>query len=32
MPRWNDEFINKNLRAAKDLKRIWVCGPPMMNE
>lgn len=32
MPRWTDEFINKNVRGAKDLKRIWVCGPPMMNE
>ena len=32
MPRWTDDFIDKNVRAAKDLKRIWVCGPPMMNE
>lgn len=32
MPRWTDKFIEKNVVEAKDIRKIWVCGPPMMSE
>ena len=31
--RWDAEFIDKELLPLKDsIKRIWVCGPPKMNQ
>jgi hypothetical protein len=33
--RWDASFINSALdisNVGKDLKRVWVCGPPIMNE
>ena len=33
MPRWTDDFIDKELTPlAGQMKKIWVCGPPVMNE
>ena len=32
---WNEEFIEEKLNHYKekgDIKKIWVCGPPVMNE
>ena len=31
--RWDKNFVSKQMEASKDnLERIWVCGPPLMNE
>lgn len=32
--RWSDKWIDKTLKQFKykDLKKIWVCGPPPMSE
>ena len=32
--RWNDQFIKKEINKYKegDLRKVWVCGPPLMNE
>lgn len=31
--RWDGDFVNKQLAAVgADLKKVWVCGPPIMNE
>ena len=32
--RWNDKFIQRQAQIFKkqNLKKIWVCGPPIMNE
>ena len=32
--RWNQDFIEKELTKLKPnrIKRLWVCGPPVMNE
>ncbi len=31
--RWNSDFIKKTIEPHhNDLARIWVCGPPRMNE
>jgi len=32
--RWNEQFIDKALETYSDKKisKIWVCGPPLMNE
>jgi len=30
-PRWNEEFITKEMTEIRPTK-IWVSGPPMMNE
>jgi len=31
--RWDYEFLDKQLEMYNDnLKKIWVCGPPRMNE
>ena len=29
---WNAEFISKEIRSHPYIKRLWVCGPPKMNE
>lgn len=33
-PRWDPNFIDRQLKnfSTQNLKRIWVCGPPAMNE
>ncbi len=38
-PRWDEEFIERQVeihhKASQDsggIKKIWVCGPPVMNE
>lgn len=32
-PRWNQDFIEKELTPSKgQIKKIWVSGPPIMNE
>jgi NAD(P)H-flavin reductase len=33
-PRWDESFIERQLQIhhKNDIKRIWVCGPPVMNE
>ena len=32
--RWNDAWIDQQLadHSSKTVKKIWVCGPPVMNE
>ena len=32
--RWNDNFIRREIGkiGGKDITRVWVCGPPVMNE
>lgn len=31
--RWDQNFIEKELQEHKgEISRIWVCGPPRMNE
>jgi Na+-transporting NADH:ubiquinone oxidoreductase subunit NqrF len=32
--RWDEMWVESTLRKynAPDVKRMWVCGPPMMNE
>jgi predicted ferric reductase len=32
--RWDEKWIEKTLRSykASDVERMWVCGPPVMNE
>lgn len=31
--RWNNDFIEKSLKPhSGNLKKVWVCGPPKMNE
>ena len=32
--RWDEKWVEAELRKFKDRKveRLWVCGPPMMNE
>lgn len=31
--RWDKKFLEESLsKQGTNLKRIWVCGPPMMNE
>lgn len=30
--RWNEEFIERQLLIQKNLQRVYVCGPPRMNE
>ena len=32
--RWDQEFILKELRKhnPQDVRKVWVCGPPPMNE
>jgi Na+-transporting NADH:ubiquinone oxidoreductase subunit NqrF len=35
MPRWDNDYIKSQIESlAKpgDLKKIYVCGPPVMNE
>ena len=29
-PRWGQEFLTEHI--SKDVEKIWVCGPPLMNE
>mmetsp|Transcript_72594 Transcript_72594/g.100651 ORF Transcript_72594/g.100651 Transcript_72594/m.100651 type:complete len:209 (+) Transcript_72594:1897-2523(+) len=32
-PRWDDKFITEQMKSfGSDLKKVWVCGPPVMNE
>ena len=32
--RWNEDFIRREITqiGGKNIKRVWVCGPPVMNE
>ena len=32
--RWDENFIRQEIHkiGAKNIKRVWVCGPPVMNE
>lgn len=32
--RWDHEFIKRSLdiQQKEKIKKIWVCGPPLMNE
>merc|ERR1711971_141409 len=32
--RWNETFIREEINnlGASEIKRVWVCGPPVMNE
>ena len=32
--RWDEDFVERQLEVLSkvDLKKIWVCGPPVMNE
>ena len=32
--RWDEKYIDQQLKGLNcaDIKKIWVCGPPMMNE
>ena len=32
-PRWDAKFIEQELTPfSKEIKRVWICGPPVMNE
>lgn len=33
-PRWDEKFVSNELEklAEGELERVWVCGPPVMNE
>jgi len=30
--RWDENFIINALKEQKKVERLWVCGPPPMNE
>lgn len=30
--RWDNDWIMERIKEVKDLKKAWVCGPPIMNE
>mmetsp|Transcript_6602 Transcript_6602/g.8960 ORF Transcript_6602/g.8960 Transcript_6602/m.8960 type:complete len:142 (+) Transcript_6602:3288-3713(+) len=32
--RWNEQFIRQEIAkfGVQDIRRVWVCGPPVMNE
>ena len=30
--RWDQEFLKKELGSYKEVKKIWACGPPIMEE
>ena len=32
--RWDEAFISQEIRkhGVKNIQRVWVCGPPVMNE
>ena len=32
--RWSEQFVNGQLSkfSLREINRIWVCGPPVMNE
>ena len=30
--RWDEQWIGDTLSQVRDLKRVWVCGPPIINE
>lgn len=32
--RWDNEYIERQLQiqTKTDLRKVWVCGPPAMNE
>jgi len=30
--RWNAEYLQRQLENWKDLAKVYVCGPPAMNE
>lgn len=33
LPRWTPAFIERELEPlAGEIKKVWVCGPPVMNE
>ena len=29
--KWDEQFISQHLQK-KDAKKVWVCGPPLMEE
>lgn len=31
-PRWDKHFIDEEIREHGEVKKIWVCGPPLMSE
>jgi len=31
-PRWNEGFVKEKILASEGAKKIWVCGPPLMQE
>jgi NAD(P)H-flavin reductase len=33
-PRWDEKFVLKEMKKyfPTDINRVWVCGPPLMNE
>ena len=31
-PRWDEAFVREQLNDLGKLEKLWVCGPPMMNE
>ena len=30
--RWTEEFVTEAIENQKNLQKVWVCGPPLMNE
>ena len=32
--RWDENFIHQEITklGGKNIKKVWVCGPPVMNE
>ena len=31
-PRWDNEWIERAVKSDGTPKRVWVCGPPVINE
>lgn len=34
LPRWDEKFIKKTLETyqPENIAKIWVCGPPLLEE
>ena len=30
--RWDRGFLKEQLESYEDIHKIWVCGPPVMNQ
>jgi len=30
--RWDDAFVREQMKNVKSVQKVWVCGPPVMEE